>query len=89
MSIKDCKKLFGDRCYVCGRGVFRKKSDYAKHHTDYKNNMGILVCYLCHELINFNKVWRHPIFSMFGKDRGALVYAKRVIAAYKRAKKFE
>ena len=88
-SIKQCKDLFGDKCFICKRRVFVKKSDYAKHHTDYKNDMAILVCFLCHKILHFGKVWRHPIFYLLGKDKAPLEFAKRVIKAYKRAKKLK
>ena len=73
-------------CELCGRGEDRIKR-FIKHHLSYEPEVLATLCWGCHaRLHGTGRCFHDPFVVKYGKDKGPLEFAKRVVKMYRRTK---
>ena len=67
-------------CELCNKDITKKKKD--NHHIDYENNITILLCFQCHQLMHGRPVFQNTWIQQYGKDKGFYKLAKKYIQVY-------
>ena len=72
------------KCSICGKEKTGKMV-FINHHTDYENDITILICRPCHNWLHGRAVYGHPFVKEYGKDKAPFMFAKRVVEVYREA----
>ncbi len=75
---------FGDKCMICERQL--NKRNWCRHHTDYEQNLIVLLCRGCHAWVHGKRAYSKAFYEEYGKDKAPLIFAKAVVKVYKKAK---